>query len=123
MIRSGSAEPVGGAPRFQTVVNRYRSHPKYAEQPALLTFFSGDAFNPSLESTVTKGRHMVPFLNEVGTDVACVGVSVVSVMTLFYSMPSAPILIDVLLSLRTTILISGLPNSGILGVNANFRGS
>lgn len=56
-------------------MNYYRSDPRFAGQPDALTFFSGDAFNPSLESTVTKGRHMVPFLNKIGTDVACVGVS------------------------------------------------
>ncbi|KAL4963480.1 putative 5'-nucleotidase [Aspergillus stella-maris] len=72
-VEAGSAEPAGGAPRFQTVINHYRSHPSFEGQPAPLTFFSGDAFNPSLESTVTKGRHMVPFLNKAGTDVACVG--------------------------------------------------
>lgn len=38
--------------------------------------FSGDAFNPSLESSVTKGSHMVPILNGIGTEVACVGVSI-----------------------------------------------
>jgi len=73
-LRSGSAEPVGGVARFQTVVNEYRRDARYADQPSLLTLFSGDAFNPSIESSVTKGRHMVPFLNAVGTDVACVGV-------------------------------------------------
>ncbi|KAL2810018.1 Metallo-dependent phosphatase-like protein [Aspergillus granulosus] len=72
-VESGSAEPVGGAPRFQSLINHYRSHPSFDGQPTPLTFFSGDAFNPSLESTVTKGRHMVPFLNKAGTDVACVG--------------------------------------------------
>ncbi|KAJ5174181.1 uncharacterized protein N7482_000058 [Penicillium canariense] len=72
-VESGSAEPVGGVPRFQSLVNYYRSAPRFAGNPDILTFFSGDAFNPSLESTVTKGRHMVPFLNKVGTDVACVG--------------------------------------------------
>ncbi|KAK2757547.1 hypothetical protein FQN54_004516 [Arachnomyces sp. PD_36] len=72
-VESGSAEPIGGTTRFQTIVNQYRDAPKYADQPSLLTFFSGDAFNPSLESTVTKGRHMIPFLNNAGTDVACVG--------------------------------------------------
>lgn len=65
---------MGGVPRFQSVVNYYRSHPRFAGQPDVLTFFSGDAFNPSLESSVTKGRHMVPFLNKAGTDVACMGV-------------------------------------------------
>jgi 2',3'-cyclic-nucleotide 2'-phosphodiesterase (5'-nucleotidase family) len=75
LCRSGSAEPVGGIARFQSVVNDYRSHPQYEGQASLLTFFSGDSFNPSLESSVTKGKHMVPFLNSIGTDVACVGVS------------------------------------------------
>ena len=74
-IECGSAEPVGGIARFQTVVNQYRSDPQYADQPKLITLFSGDVFNPSLESSVTKGRHMVPILNNIGTDVACVGVS------------------------------------------------
>lgn len=73
-IEAGSAEPVGGIARFQTVTNYYRSHPQYKNQPALLTLFSGDAFNPSLESSVTKGSHMVPILNNLETAVACVGV-------------------------------------------------
>ncbi|CAG8029717.1 unnamed protein product [Penicillium olsonii] len=74
-VESGSAEPIGGVARFQSLVNYYRAHSQFAGQPDVLTFFSGDAFNPSIESTITKGRHMVPFLNTVGTDVACVGVS------------------------------------------------
>jgi len=74
-IEAGSAEPVGGIPRFQTIVNHYRSAPQYEDQSKLITLFSGDAYNPSLESSVTKGRHMVPILNNIGTDVACVGVS------------------------------------------------
>ena len=61
--------------RFQTVANHYNSHPQYEDQPGLLTLFSGDAFNPSLESSVTKGGHMVPILNNLKTAVACVGVS------------------------------------------------
>jgi len=55
------------------LVNHYRSAPEYDGQPSLLTFFSGDAFNPSLESSVTKGRHMVPILNQIKTSVACLG--------------------------------------------------
>jgi 5'-nucleotidase len=90
-VESGSAEPVGGAARFQTLCNYYRNDPKFKGQPELITVFSGDAFNPSLESSVTKGNnicalcffgakfdtgsHMVPILNNIGTDVACVGVS------------------------------------------------
>ncbi|OKL61178.1 hypothetical protein UA08_03253 [Talaromyces atroroseus] len=76
-VESGSSEPIGGVERFQTVVDDYRSAPRYHNLPELLTFFSGDVFNPSLESTVTKGQHMVPFLNKIGTDVACIGIGVI----------------------------------------------
>lgn len=48
-------KPVGGIARFQTLCNHYRSDEKYQSQPSLITLFSGDAFNPSLESSVTKG--------------------------------------------------------------------
>lgn len=72
-VDASSSEPVGGVARFKTVVNHYRQDKKFEGQPELLAFFSGDAFNPSLESSVTKGSHMVPILNKIGTDVACVG--------------------------------------------------
>ncbi|KAF2674392.1 5'-nucleotidase [Microthyrium microscopicum] len=72
-VDSSSSEPVGGISRFQTLINYYRHDPKFKGQPDLLTFFSGDAFNPSLESTITKGAHMVQILNDIGTDVACIG--------------------------------------------------
>lgn len=39
-----------------------------------MTLFSGDAYNPSLESSVTKGAHMIPVLNQLSTNMACVGV-------------------------------------------------
>jgi hypothetical protein len=54
-VDSGSQEPVGGAARFQTLVNYYRRDGRFKGQSELLTIFSGDAFNPSLESSVTKG--------------------------------------------------------------------
>ncbi|KAL1705328.1 Metallo-dependent phosphatase-like protein [Schizophyllum commune] len=38
-----------------------------------LTIFSGDAFSPSLESSILKGGHIVPVLNHLGIDVACYG--------------------------------------------------
>lgn len=38
-----------------------------------LVLFSGDAFNPSLLSTVTKGKQMVPILNSFNINTACVG--------------------------------------------------
>ncbi|KAG7142301.1 Mannosylglucosyl-3-phosphoglycerate phosphatase like protein [Verticillium longisporum] len=68
-----SAEPKGGIARFITAVNQYRSKDRFRGEPELITLFSGDAFNPSLESSVTKGEHMVPVLNSIGTDCACVG--------------------------------------------------
>lgn len=57
-VDASSAEPVGGIARFQHLVNHYRNDEKYKGQTELLTFFSGDAFNPSLESSVTKGEQI-----------------------------------------------------------------
>ncbi|KAM7188872.1 Metallo-dependent phosphatase-like protein [Naviculisporaceae sp. PSN 640] len=69
-----SAEPVGGAARFVSLVKSYASsNPQFTNQPELITLFSGDAFNPSLESSITKGSHMVPILNTIGTNAAAVG--------------------------------------------------
>ncbi|KAL6708949.1 hypothetical protein ACN47E_002076 [Coniothyrium glycines] len=72
-VEAGSREPVGGYARFQSLINYYRDDQRFAQQPKVLTFFSGDAFNPSIESSITKGSHMVPVLNNIGTDVSCVG--------------------------------------------------
>ncbi|KAJ3572798.1 hypothetical protein NP233_g2848 [Leucocoprinus birnbaumii] len=38
-----------------------------------LVLFSGDLFSPSVESSVTRGSHMVPVMNEIGVDIALVG--------------------------------------------------
>ena len=54
-VDASSAEPVGGIARFMTLAKEYRSDDRFQGQPELLTFFSGDAWNPSLESSVTKG--------------------------------------------------------------------
>jgi 5'-nucleotidase len=54
-VEAGSREPVGGYARFQTLVNYYRDDERFQQQPKVLTFFSGDAFNPSIESSITKG--------------------------------------------------------------------
>jgi hypothetical protein len=55
-IEAGSQEPVGGYPRFQTLINYYKDDARFEGQPKALTFFSGDAFNPSIESSITKGK-------------------------------------------------------------------
>ena len=62
-------EPVGGAPRFVHKMKRIVSE---SELPTLVVF-GGDAFNPSLMSTVTKGKHMLPILKNAGVTVACIG--------------------------------------------------
>ncbi|KAK8073255.1 hypothetical protein PG994_004154 [Apiospora phragmitis] len=111
-IDASSAEPVGGAARFISLMEHYRHDDKFKGQSDLITLFSGDAFNPSLESSITKGQlkvychftgypanpahrylgsspgggqddthadkhlvgtHMVPILNNIGTDAAALG--------------------------------------------------
>ena len=56
-VERGSREPVGGLARFKTLCQHYQHGEDFKDQPEAITFFSGDAFNPSLESSVTKGRH------------------------------------------------------------------
>ena len=55
-VDASSAEPVGGIARFMTLIKEYREDGKFQGQPELISLFSGDAWNPSLESSVTKGR-------------------------------------------------------------------
>ena len=66
-IKERNTEPVGGASRFATELNRLRD-----EKPSLL-FFSGDCFSPSVLSVITKGSHMVRVLNQLKVDAAVVG--------------------------------------------------
>jgi len=54
-VEAGSREPVGGFARFQSLVNHYRDDERFERLPRVVTFFSGDAFNPSIESSITKG--------------------------------------------------------------------
>ncbi|KAH0473406.1 MAG: hypothetical protein KVP17_001552 [Porospora cf. gigantea B] len=57
---------MGGISRFVTAVRRFANC-----NPLIL--FSGDLFNPSMLSTLTRGRHMVPFFNLLKVHTACVG--------------------------------------------------
>jgi 2',3'-cyclic-nucleotide 2'-phosphodiesterase (5'-nucleotidase family) len=70
-------EPVGGAARFYTALQQSRAFISESQGNTpldnALLFFSGDCFNPSIESSVTKGKHMVPVVNKLGIDVACYG--------------------------------------------------
>lgn len=56
-VDESSAEPKGGCSRFMTLVKYYEEDEKFKGQPNLVTLFSGDAFNPSLESSITKGMY------------------------------------------------------------------
>eukprot|EP00729_Bicosta_minor_P013662 gene13662-16509_t len=57
----------GGASRFTQRLKELKA------QTNASVIFSGDAFNPSMLSTVTKGKHMVPVLNEMMIDAATIG--------------------------------------------------
>ena len=63
-IQSRKQEPVGGVARF---IQRLKAVPEG------LVLFSGDALAPSIMSTVTKGAHMIKFLNMMNIKAACMG--------------------------------------------------
>lgn len=99
-VEARAREPVGGVARF---ISRLRQHPEAVclllfpqlsvhlphLHPSIwatalhitnslsvalqIILFSGDALAPSLMSTVTKGEHMVKFLNMMDIRVACIG--------------------------------------------------
>ena len=54
------SEPVGGAARFATVIKEFRA--KYGPDSSCV-LFSGDLFNPSVESSISKGKHMALYQN------------------------------------------------------------
>jgi len=60
-------EPLGSASRFATIVKQYRR-----DWDSLL-LFSGDCFNPSRLSTVTKGKHVSPVLKALRVDCGVYG--------------------------------------------------
>jgi 5'-nucleotidase len=72
-IEPSDRDPVGGAARFVSLIKNIKSAAAAAGAAEPVVVFSGDAFNPCLMSTVTKGRHMVPCLNNMAIDVACIG--------------------------------------------------
>ena len=64
-----ATEPKAGAARFVQKIRDLQSHAAPDQVPVL---FSGDVFNPSTLSSITRGHHMVPVINRI-VDVACVG--------------------------------------------------
>ncbi|KAJ2558494.1 hypothetical protein EV175_000764 [Coemansia sp. RSA 1933] len=69
-VAPGDSDPVGGAARFKTLLSRLQS-----QEPAqpTLTLFSGDAYFPSLESSISRGEHMLPILNSLNIDASTFG--------------------------------------------------
>jgi len=65
-IEPGTRDPCGGAARFAWKVKSMAK-----EKPMVI--FSGDAYNPALMSTMTKGKQLVPILNALGVQASCVG--------------------------------------------------
>jgi len=61
--------------QFAWIVDQLRGKWEKAADgsPGGLVLFSGDVFSPSVESSVTRGSHMVPVLNELGIDVSVTG--------------------------------------------------
>ncbi|TXT12211.1 uncharacterized protein COLE_02621 [Cutaneotrichosporon oleaginosum] len=64
-----------GVGQFGELINTLRKKWSTQENGTLngLVLFAGDVFNPSMESSVTRGSHMVPILNELKLDAACIG--------------------------------------------------
>src|SRR6266498_3975821 len=67
-------EPVGGAARFATSIKEFRA--KYGSDSSCI-LFSGDLFNPSVESSISKGKHMALYqifinLLRVSYDINCI---------------------------------------------------
>lgn len=54
--------------KFATLLQAHHPTPEDG-----LVLFSGDAFSPSVESSITRGSHMVPVLNYLSPDVALTG--------------------------------------------------
>ncbi|XP_028410070.1 uncharacterized protein LOC114532703 [Dendronephthya gigantea] len=65
-IEPREKEPVGGAARFASKIATFKSRDP-------LTLFSGDALNPSMMSSITKGEQMLPVLNCLGINAAVYG--------------------------------------------------
>jgi 2',3'-cyclic-nucleotide 2'-phosphodiesterase (5'-nucleotidase family) len=68
-IEEAPTSPCAGASRFAAKLKALREE----HEPPALVMFSGDLFNPSLLSTVNRGKQMVEVINLLGVDVACHG--------------------------------------------------
>ncbi|KAJ2238445.1 hypothetical protein H4R99_000052 [Coemansia sp. RSA 1722] len=69
-VAASEREPVGGAARFGSIIHTLQQD---ASKPPALTLFSGDAYFPSLESSISRGEHMLPVLNALNIDASTFG--------------------------------------------------
>ncbi|KAF7338627.1 25S rRNA adenine-N(1) methyltransferase [Mycena venus] len=60
-------------PQEKTVCSSGHIHVVALTLATGLVLFSGDVFSPSVESSVTRGSHMVPVMNELNPDVSLAG--------------------------------------------------
>lgn len=60
------------SPPFVASVNRNKQRMS-SEGRHVVTVFGGDAFSPSIMSTILRGEQMIPALNALGIDAACLG--------------------------------------------------
>ncbi|XP_065187556.1 mannosylglucosyl-3-phosphoglycerate phosphatase-like [Sycon ciliatum] len=72
-VESRTKEPVGGAARMVHRIGEIRKRASENALPEPVVIFSGDAFNPSVMSTITQGKQMVPVLNAAKVAVAVYG--------------------------------------------------
>ncbi|KAJ2862782.1 hypothetical protein GGH94_004048 [Coemansia aciculifera] len=70
-VAPSTREPVGGAARFGSLMRSLQQQGN--EAVPTLTLFSGDAYFPSLESSISRGEHMLPVLNRLDIDAATLG--------------------------------------------------
>ncbi|KAJ2829085.1 hypothetical protein FBU31_002771 [Coemansia sp. 'formosensis'] len=68
-VAPSTREPVGGAARFGSLMRTLQDN----KAMPTLTLFSGDAYFPSLESSISRGEHMLPVLNRLDIDAATLG--------------------------------------------------
>ncbi|KAJ2807528.1 hypothetical protein H4R20_001248 [Coemansia guatemalensis] len=69
-VGATNRDPIGGASRFTTLVHSLQDAKGAAPT---LTLFSGDAYFPSLESTISRGEHMLQVLNRLNIDASVLG--------------------------------------------------
>lgn len=65
---SPNRDGVGGFAQVATMINEER-----AKNANTLVTFGGDLLSPSLLSGITEGKHMIEFMNKIGTDLAVPG--------------------------------------------------